>query len=173
MTDTRIHPETGKLLTRQTRKETVSFGPLKREVEVHGWYPDDDSDSLHTGADLKQANEAFKELRAEYPNHVKKIRKKLKLTQEKAGLLIGGGKRAFQKYESGTLYPSDAAMGLLEVLNVQPEAVRVLEAMRANGTLKIEVTPGIPQMHAKPAKPATATSGSVRMRRRGVEAWAR
>ena len=170
MTDTRIHPETGKRLTRQTRKETVSFGPLKREVEVHGWYPDDDSDSLHTGADLKQANEAFKELRAEYPNHVTRIRKKLKLTQEKAGLLIGGGKRAFQKYESGTLFPSDAAMGLLEILNVRPEVIRVLETMRAQGTLNIEVAPGKPQ---EPAKRATATPGSARMRRRGAEAQAR
>ena len=170
MNDTKIHPETGKLLTRQTRKEAVSFGPLKREVEVHGWYPADGSDSLHTGADLKEANEAFKDLRAAYPSYVKKIRKKLKLTQEKAGLLIGGGKRAFQKYESGTLFPSDAAMGLLEVLNVQPEVVRVLEIMRAQGSLKIEEAPKKPQMHTKAAKRAKAAESSVRMSRRGVAA---
>lgn len=170
MNDTRIHPETGKPLTRQTRKETVSFGPLKREVEVLGWYPADGSDSLHTGADLKQANEAFKELRAAYPSHVKKIRKKLKLTQEKAGLLIGGGKRAFQKYESGTLFPSDAAMGLLEVLNVQPEIVRVLETMRAQGTLKIAETPKKLQLPTKPAKRAKAAVSAARMSRRGVAA---
>lgn len=161
MTETRLHPETGKVLTRQTRMETVAFGPLKREVEVHGWYPEDGSDSLHTGADLKAANEAFKALRAAYPSHVKQIRKKLKLTQEKAGWLIGGGKRAFQKYESGTLFPSDAAMGLLEVLNVQPEAVRVLEAMRGQGSQKIEDAP---------EKRAKAAVSSARTSRRGVAA---
>lgn len=170
MSDTRIHPETGKLLTRQTRKEIVSFGSLMREVEVHGWYPDDGSDSLHTGADLKQANEAFEELRAAYPSHVRKIRKKLKLTQEKAGLLIGGGKRAFQKYESGTLFPSDAAMGLLEVLNLQPEAIRILEAMRAQGSLKIEDAQKELQTHAKPGKRTKATVSSMRMSRRGIAA---
>ncbi len=169
MNDTRIHPETGKLLTRQTRKETVSFGPLTREVEVHGWYPDDGSDSLHTGADLKQANEAFKELRAAYPLHVKSIRKKLGLTQEKAGLLIGGGKRAFQKYESGTLYPSDAAMGLLEVLNVKPEAIQILESM-PRASVKTEEAPKKRQAHMKAAKKVKVGAGSVRMSRRGAAA---
>ena len=168
MNDTRIHPETGKLLTRQTRKETVSFGPLKREVEVHGWYPDDGSDSLHTGADLKEANEAFKELRSAYPVRVKEIRKKLRLTQEKAGLLIGGGPRAFQKYEAGTLIPSDAAMGLLEILNVQPDSVRVLEGMRAQGTLRTEEGRHKNQANAKPAKRAKSAATSGRVSRRGL-----
>ena len=167
MTDTRIHPETGKRLTRQTRKKIVSFGPLKREVEVPGWYPDDDSDSLHSGADLGQANEAFKELRAAYPDHVKQIRKKLKLTQEKAGLLIGGGKRAFQKYEAGTLYPSDAAMGLLEILRGQPEAIRVLESMRSQGTLRIEDTAQTP---ITATQRTNANARSSRTSRRGVAA---
>jgi len=37
------------------------------------------------------------------PEEIRRIRKKLCLSQEKAGLLIGGGPRAFQKYESGFL----------------------------------------------------------------------
>jgi HTH-type transcriptional regulator/antitoxin MqsA len=167
MTETRVHPETGKRLTRQTRREIVAFGPLKREVEVQGWYPDDDSDSLHTGADLRQANAAYKELRAAYPEHVKQIRKKLKLTQERAGLLIGGGKRAFQKYEAGTLLPSDAAMGLLEILNQQPDAIGILETMRGQGTLKTEEFTHGPQMPPKRVKSATPAQ---RLGRRGVAA---
>ncbi|MBF9047720.1 type II toxin-antitoxin system MqsA family antitoxin [Rhodobacterales bacterium LSUCC0031] len=167
MTQTRVHPETGKQLTRQTRKEIVSFGPLKREVEVQGWYPDDDSDSLHTGADLRQANAAYKALRAAYPDHVKQIRKKLKLTQEKAGLLIGGGKRAFQKYEAGTLFPSDAAMGLLEILNQQPDMIGILETMRSQATLKTEGWAHDAQMSPKRAKP---TAPAQRVGRRGVAA---
>jgi HTH-type transcriptional regulator/antitoxin MqsA len=35
------------------------------------------------------------------PEDIRGIRKKLHLTQEAAGLMIGGGARAFQKYESG------------------------------------------------------------------------
>ena len=167
MIETRVHPETGKRLTRQTRKEIVSFGPLKREVEVQGWYPDDDSDSLHTGADLRQANAAYKELRAAYPEHVKQIRKKLKLTQERAGLLIGGGKRAFQKYEAGTLLPSDAAMGLLEILNQQPDAIAILESLRSQATLRPEEFTHDPQM--RPERAGSAAPAQ-RLGRRGVAA---
>jgi HTH-type transcriptional regulator/antitoxin MqsA len=31
---------------------------------VPGWYPDDDSDSIHSGADVATADEAFQALRA-------------------------------------------------------------------------------------------------------------
>lgn len=42
-----------------------------------------------------------------------------------------GGKRAFQKYESGAVPPSDAAVGLIELLIRHPEEVETLRAMRA------------------------------------------
>lgn len=130
MTDTRIHPETGKVLRRQVRPRTVSFGSLSREVLVPGWYPEDDSDSIHTGSDLKASNAAFQELRAAYASHVKTVRKSLKLSQEEAGIIIGGGRRAFQKYESGKTPPSDAAVGLLEVLSRHPEEIKMLRRLR-------------------------------------------
>ena len=63
MTETRIHPETGKLLRRGVRPQTIRVGSLSRTVEVPGWYPDDDSDSVHCGADLKASNAAFVALR--------------------------------------------------------------------------------------------------------------
>jgi len=59
VTETRIHPETGKVLRRGVRRQTVSVGRRSRAVDVPGWYPDDGTDSLHTGADLKTSNEAF------------------------------------------------------------------------------------------------------------------
>ncbi|MES2032534.1 MAG: type II toxin-antitoxin system MqsA family antitoxin [Pseudomonadota bacterium] len=54
--------------------------------------------------------------------HVRKVLKRLSLTQEEAGRLIGGG-RAIQKYESGAMPPSDAAVGLIEILERHPEEV--------------------------------------------------
>lgn len=66
-TDTRIHPDTGKVLRRDVRQQTVAVGSLSRVVDVPGWYPDDNSDSLHSGADLKVSNEAFQGLRASGP----------------------------------------------------------------------------------------------------------
>ena len=130
MTATRVHPETGKTLRRGTRSRTVVFGSMSRVVEVPGWYPDDESDSIHSGIDLKTSDEAFRELRTAYAGHVKTVRKRLNLTQEEAGRIIGGGRRAFQKYESGKTPPSDAAIGLLEVLSRHPEEVKALRQLR-------------------------------------------
>ena len=137
MTETRIHPETGKTLTRDVRTMVIQYGSLSREVEVPGWYPDDGGDAVHSGADLKAADEAYAELRDEYSAHVRKVRKSLALTQEEAGEIIGGGRRAFQKYESGKAPPSDAAVGLIEVLARKPEMLKILRSMRR--TTKIGV----------------------------------
>ena len=131
MTETRIHPETGKALRRGVRPQTVRFGSMTRTVDVPGWYPDDDSDSIHSGTDLAESDRAFQELRAAYAAHVRKVRKRLKLTQEEAGRLIGGGRRAFQKYESGAMPPSDAAVGLIEILHRHPEEVEFLRSIRS------------------------------------------
>lgn len=129
MTSTRIHPETGKILHRDTRARTVQFGSLSREVPVSGWYPDDDSDSIHTGAELKVSDDAFKALRAEYAALVKTVRKSVNLSQEEAGRIIGGGRRGFQKYESGKTPPSVAAVGLIELLRRRPQDIAVLRSL--------------------------------------------
>jgi HTH-type transcriptional regulator/antitoxin MqsA len=100
-------------------------------VNLPGWYPDDQSDSIHSGADLAESDRVFQELKAAYAAHVRKVRKRLKLTQEEAGRLIGGGRRAFQKYESGVMPPSDAAVALIEILHRHPEEVEFLKSIRS------------------------------------------
>ncbi len=130
MGQTRIHPKTGEVLRRDARMQTLSVGSLSREVEVPGWYPEDDSDSIHSGAELQALDQAYLELRAAYAARVKAVRKKLGLTQEEAGRIIGGGRRAFQKYERGTMQPSEAAVGLIEILDRYPEEVTTLRNIR-------------------------------------------
>lgn len=132
MTQTRLHPETGKVLRRGVRPQVVRFGSMTRVVQAPGWYPEDGSDSIHTGADLAAADEAFQQLKADYAAHVRRVRKRLKLTQEEAGRLIGGGRRAFQKYESGVTPPSEAAVGLIEILARHPDEVDFLRTLRAD-----------------------------------------
>lgn len=135
MSETQIHPVTGKVLRRDVRPQTVVVGSLSRTLDVPGWYPDDDSDGVHSGVDLKEMDEVYKALRGQYAARVKAVRKKLGLTQEEAGVIIGGGKRAFQKYESGRTPPSDAAVGLIELLARHPEEVATLRKFRlAPGT---------------------------------------
>lgn len=130
MTETRIHPETGQVLSRQVRTQTVAFGSLSSEVEVPGWYPEGEGDSIHSGRDLAAKEAAFQELRKAYGNRVRKIRKSLKLTQVEAGRIIGGGPRAFQKYEAGRMAPNEAAVGLLEILRADPGKLEVLTDLR-------------------------------------------
>lgn len=131
MTETRIHPETGKTLRRGMRRQIVTFGSMSQTVDVPGWYAEDDSDSIHSGADLTESDRAFRELKAAYGAHVRKVRKRLGLTQEEAGRLIGGGRRAFQRYESGATPPSDAAVGLIEILRRHPEEIEFLRSIRS------------------------------------------
>lgn len=132
MTETRVHPETGKILRRDVRKQIVAFGSLSRTLDVPGWYPDDASGSIHSGEDLAESDRVFRDLKAAYGARVRRIRRdKLKLTQEEAGRLIGGGRRAFQKYESGATPPSDAAVGLIELLDRHPEELEFLRSIRS------------------------------------------
>lgn len=133
MSETRIHPETGSTLRRDVRLQVVAFGSMRRTVDVPGWYPDDDGDSIHTGAELAESDRVFQDLKVAYAAHVRRIRKRLKLTQEEAGRIIGGGRRAFQKYESGTTPPSDAAVGLIALLERHPEEIEFLRSIRSAG----------------------------------------
>ena len=65
------------------------------------------------------------------PDWIRAIRERLELTQEEAGALLGGGPRAFTKYESGSMKPRAAASNLLRVLEAHPEAVWVLRGDEA------------------------------------------
>ena len=158
MTQTRIHPETGKILSRAVRSQAVSVGSLSRTIEVPGWYPEDNSDSIHSGVDLRLLNAAYEELRNAYAARVRSVRKKLRLTQEEAGRIIGGGRRAFQKYESGTTPPSEAAVGLIEILDRHPEEVETLKSIRGRSS-------GTGQL-AEPVKVGRAQVSKVKRVRR-------
>ncbi|EAQ04633.1 hypothetical protein OB2597_05105 [Pseudooceanicola batsensis HTCC2597] len=54
----------------------------------------------------------------------------MRLTQSEAGNIVGGGPRAFQKYEKGVMPPSDAAVGLLEILKDDPGKIEILKRLR-------------------------------------------
>jgi HTH-type transcriptional regulator/antitoxin MqsA len=67
------------------------------------------------------------------PEGIKRIRLKLGLTQETAGELIGGGPRAFQKYEAGDLLPKPCDRQSLALLDHDPSGLSVLHARPDGG----------------------------------------
>lgn len=65
------------------------------------------------------------------PVEIKRIRKRLKLTQKQAGELLGGGIRAFSQYERGVTHPGKAADTLLRLLDRHPELLEELSLKKA------------------------------------------
>jgi HTH-type transcriptional regulator / antitoxin MqsA len=132
MRETRIHPETGEKLFRGVRSVIVRHEGRERAVKLAGWYPaGKGGEGLHVGNDMAAVDRALLELKAEVqgvlkPDEVRAIRLRLKLSQRKAGEILGGGPRAFQKYESGDVLVSKPMAQLLRLLERDPRRLKEL-----------------------------------------------
>ena len=73
------------------------------------------------------------------PEAIRRIRLKLGLSQQAAGEVIGGGPRAFQKYETGDLLPSRAICSALILLDRDPKALNALQTTGADRELEESV----------------------------------
>ena len=127
-----ICPKTGAAMHRDERPMTLTYKGESITFDMPGWYCDQSEESIHTGKDMKVSDRALNLLKARSegllePAEIRRIRKKLHLTQEAAGQVIGGGLRAFQKYESGDLLPSRAVSSALALLDHDPSALSVLK----------------------------------------------
>jgi HTH-type transcriptional regulator / antitoxin MqsA len=127
-----ICPETGAPMYRGVRPMTLTYKGESLTFDMPGWYCDQSEESIHNGEDMKISDRKLNLLKARSekllePEEIRRIRKKLHLSQEEAGLLIGGGPRAFQKYESGDLLPSRAVSSALILLDHDPVALSVLK----------------------------------------------
>lgn len=130
-----VCPETGEPMYRGIRPMTLTYKGESITFDMPGWYCDQSEESIHTGEDMKVSDRMLNRLKARSegllePEEIRRIRKKLHLSQEAAGLVIGGGSRAFQKYESGDLLPSRAASSALALLRHDPDALSVLKEQR-------------------------------------------
>ena len=68
----------------------------------------------------------IKQLNSITPDEIRAIRKNLGLSQVEAGELIGGGPRAFTKYEAGTVTPVASTVKLLRILETNPNIINEL-----------------------------------------------
>ena len=62
-----------------------------------------------------------KEVDAKEAAELARIRKKLKLTQQQAALLTGGGPNAFSRYERGKAKPLQSVTNLFKLLDNHPD----------------------------------------------------
>lgn len=130
MEEIKYDVETGAELRRDIRPFTINYQGHSKTFAMPGWYPiNDECEATFTQDDLKIYDKALKELKSEVeyllqPNEIRSIRKRLKLTQVQAGIILGGGKRAFQKYESGDVLPSRAISNLLRILSNNPALLK-------------------------------------------------
>lgn len=124
-------PETGLPMVRDVRPMTIAHKGQTATFDMPGWYCPASDQSIHTGEDMKVSDRALNRLRARVegllePEAVRRIRKRLGLTQKDAGRLIGGGPNAFQKYESGEVMVSHAVTSALLLLDRDPAGLDVL-----------------------------------------------
>lgn len=70
---------------------------------------------------------------------IKRIRKKLGLTQEQMAEIVGGGLKSFARYESGQVCQSKGMDNLLRILDAYPEMLNVIrkkeDAVKDAGTV--------------------------------------
>ncbi len=133
MTTTFVDPETGAPLRRDVRPLTLAYSGASVTVDMLGWYGDKPDEGVFEPQDMKVSDRALNLLKARAEgllerDEIRRIRKKLGLTQAAAGELIGGGPRAFQKYESDDALPSRAISSALALLDHDPTALTVLKA---------------------------------------------
>jgi len=141
-------PKTGAPMHRDVRPMSLIYKEESITFDMPGWYCEDCEESIHNGKDMKVSDRMLNRLKAKSegllgPEEIRHIRKKLRLSQEAAGLLVGGGPRAFQKYESGDLLPSRAVSSALVLLDRDPDALAVLKRRQ-------EVNTTLVPPHAEP-----------------------
>lgn len=125
-------PECGRAMTYEAREDHVEYRGQRRAFKTTAWWCPECHESIQDGSALKIAERAFVELRAEVdaillPEQVARVRERLGISQREAGRLLGGGPRAFQKYEAGKVPVSEPMKNLLILLGNDPSRLAELE----------------------------------------------
>jgi HTH-type transcriptional regulator/antitoxin MqsA len=96
-------------------------------LQVRGWFCTscheaifDDGEGTRYAAELDRFT---KVVDARQREELRRIRRKLHLTQRDAARLFGGGVNAFSEYERGVTKPAKATLVLLRILDKHPDLV--------------------------------------------------
>lgn len=115
-----------------TQKKTLEYRGHLYEYKVAGAFCDHCHDGF-PGHD-EQEEAAWKSFRDKVDAYeayeLARIRKKLKLTQQEAAKIAGGGHNAFSRYERGEAKPVQAVINLFKLLDHHPDLLRELRNMQ-------------------------------------------
>lgn len=96
-------------------------------------------ESIVSKETLKKTGRVLKDFQREVDGllkseDIKHVRKKLHLTQEEMGTILGGGLKAFARYENGQVTQSKIMDNLLRVLEKFPSAIDVINPRYVQST---------------------------------------
>lgn len=125
----------GAEMLRDVRSDEVEYKGRTAACEQPGWYCTGCDEVVLEGPDALVADEAFVRLRADVdglltPREIARIRLRLGMSQRRAGEVLGGGPRSFQKYESGKGWVSKPMANLLRLLDGHPALAKELGPKR-------------------------------------------
>lgn len=118
-------PECGGIMRYERRHDVLAYKGQERVVRTLAWWCTKCGEAIVAGKALLARDRAFQKLKAEVdhvlgPAEITTVRERLHLSQRKAGEVLGGGPRAFQKYESGKQAVSVPMSNLLRLLARDP-----------------------------------------------------
>jgi HTH-type transcriptional regulator/antitoxin MqsA len=123
----RICPECGAAMQRRkSQDEVIEFkGESTQVTGLSGWFCSACDEAIFDDDSARRYGEAGDALiaraRAHRQTEIRRIRKKLGLTQIEAGKLVGVGKVAFSRYERGETQAPEPLVKLLRLVDRHPE----------------------------------------------------
>ena len=118
-------------LEQKTVIQTFTYKGQKFKYEQPGMYCSSCGEAILDNSDMEIVEPLLYDFRAKVDGYlttsdIRRIRKKLGLTQKQAAEIFGGGHNAFSRYESGATRPPKSTDNLLRLLDRHPELLQEL-----------------------------------------------
>jgi HTH-type transcriptional regulator / antitoxin MqsA len=130
-------------MVRDTRNLTYTYkGETTVIKAVAGLYCLSCNESVHESDESQRLSESMLKFNKEVnssivnPLFISNIRKKLKLDQQEAAEIFGGGPNAFSRYETGKTKPPLALVQLLKLLENHPDLLNEIRPRRQKRAAK-------------------------------------
>lgn len=119
-------------LERKIVIETHTYKGHSKQVEQQGEWCNVCKEGVLSESDLKATQKQISDFQSRIDglltsDEIKKIRKKLRLTQKQAARICGGGVNAFSRYERGEVAPMRAVSVLLHLLDKYPNLLNEID----------------------------------------------